>query len=80
MLLWTIVRSLTRNVPHGKTILVTHIELQKMSRRKVERRWCSSGLTVHREIYDFTKKAVTTIAHNAKCAYYSAKIAESSKT
>ena len=51
-----------------------------MSRRKAERRWRSSGLTVDKEIYDYTKKAVTTIVHNAKCAYYSAKIAESSNT
>ena len=62
-----------------------------MSRRKAEgrwrssgltvgRRWCSSGLTVDKEIHDSTKKAVTTIVHNAKCAYYSAKIAESPNT
>ena len=51
-----------------------------MSRRKAERRWRSSGLTVDKEIYDSTKKAVTTIVHNAKCAYYSAKIAERSNT
>ena len=37
----------------------------KMSRRKAERRWRSSGLTVDKEIYDSTKKAVTTIVHNA---------------
>ena len=51
-----------------------------MSRRKAERRWRSSGLTVDKEIYDFTKKAITTIVHNTKCAYHSAKIAESSNT
>ena len=48
----------------------------KMSRRKAERRWYSSTLTIDKEIYDSTKKAVTTIVHNAKCA----KIAESSNT
>ena len=52
----------------------------KMSLRTAERLWRSSGLTVDIEIYDFTKKAVTTIVHNAKCAYYSAKIAETSNT
>ena len=52
----------------------------KMSHRKAERRWCSSDLTVDKEIYDYTKKAVTTIVHNVKCAYYSAKIAESPNT
>ena len=52
----------------------------KMSRCKVERRWRSSGLTVDKEIYDSTKNTVTTIVHNAKYAYHSAKIAESSNT
>ena len=52
----------------------------KMSRRKAERRWRSSGLTVDKEMYDYTKQAVKTIVHNAKCAYYSAKIEESSNT
>ena len=52
----------------------------KMSRRKAERRWRSSGLTVDKDIYDSSKKAVTTIIHNAKCAYYGVKIAESSNT
>ena len=51
-----------------------------MSRRKAERRWRSSGLTVDKEIYDSAKKAITTIVHNAKCAYYSVKLAESSNT
>ena len=37
----------------------------KMSHRKAERCWRSSGLTVGKEIYDSTKKAVTTIVHNA---------------
>ena len=46
----------------------------KMSRRKVERCWRSSDLTVDKEIYDSTTKAVTTVVHNAKCAYYSAKL------
>ena len=52
----------------------------KISRRKAERHWRSNGLTVDKEIYDSNKKAVTPIVHNAKCAYYSAKIAESSNT
>ena len=56
------------------------LQAAKMSCPKVERCWRSSGLTVEKEIYDSTKKAVTTFVHNAKCAYYSAKIAESSNT
>ena len=38
----------------------------KMSRRKAERRWRSSGLTVDKEMYDSTKKAVTTIVQNVR--------------
>ena len=56
------------------------LQAAKMSCRKAERRWRSSGLTVDREINDSTKNALTKIVHNAKCAYYSAKIAESSNT
>ena len=41
----------------------------KNSRRKAERRWRSSGLSVDKEIYASTKKALTTFVHNAKCAY-----------
>ena len=52
----------------------------KISHCKAEIHWRSSGLTVDKEIYDSTKKAVTTIVHKTKCVYYSAKIAESSNT
>ena len=65
--------------PWYNNISVT-LRAAKMSRCKAERRLCSSGLTVDKEIYDSTKKAVTKIVHNAKCTYYSAKIAESSNT
>ena len=41
----------------------------KSSRRKAERRWRSSSLTVDKEMHDSTKQAVTTIVHNAKCAF-----------
>ena len=34
------------------------LRVTKISRRKAERRWRSSGLTVDKEIYDSTKKAV----------------------
>ena len=52
----------------------------KISHHKADRRWRSSGLTVDKEIYDSTKKAVTKIVNSAKCSYYSDKIAESSNT
>ena len=52
---------------------ISDTKAAKMSRCKAERCWCSSGLTVDKEMYDSTKKAVTTIVHNAKWAYYIAK-------
>ena len=32
------------------------VRVEKISRRKAERRWRSSGLSVYKEIYDSTKK------------------------
>ena len=54
------------------------LQAAKISHHKAERCLYSSDLTVDKEIYDSTKKAVTTIVHNAKCTYYCAKNAESS--
>ena len=49
----------------------------KRERRKAERQWLSSGLTVHWEIYQATKKKVTTLIHDAKSTYFSSKITAS---
>ena len=46
----------------------------KRERRKPERRWLKSKLTVHKQIYDSIKQKVTNIIDKAKQAYYSAKI------
>ena len=48
----------------------------KMKRRRAERHWLTSGLTVLKEIYVAIKKTVTKIVHDAKSAYFSSKIAE----
>ena len=48
----------------------------KMKRRKAERHWLTSGLTVHKEIYVASKNTVTKIIHDAKLAYFSSKIAD----
>ena len=49
----------------------------KKVRRKAERRWISSGLTVHKQMYNAAKKEVTALVHSAKTTYFSTKITES---
>ena len=51
----------------------------KMKRRKAERQWLTSGLTVHNEIYLASKKTVTKIVHDVKLTYFSSKIADFTK-
>ena len=51
----------------------------KRERRKAERRWLKSRLTVHQQIYDSIKQKVTDLVDKAKKTYFSAKI-ESSTT
>jgi hypothetical protein len=46
----------------------------KQERRKAERRWRTTGLTVHREIYQTARNHVTDIVHQAKTLFYSSKI------
>ena len=46
----------------------------KRERRKAEKRWRTSGLTVHRQIFQLTRNKVTDIVHRAKSAFFSSKI------
>ena len=46
----------------------------KQERRRAERRWRATGLTVHRQIFQKARDRVTEIVHNAKSVFYSAKI------
>ncbi|WP_419615719.1 reverse transcriptase family protein [Thiolapillus sp.] len=49
----------------------------KRERRKAERRWLKSKLTVHKQIYDSIKQKVTDLVDKAKRTYFSAKIQSS---
>ena len=49
----------------------------KRERRKAERRWLKSRLTVHKQIYDSIKQKVTDLVDKAKKTYFSAKIQSS---
>ena len=52
------------------------LKVAKIERRKAEKHWLTSGLTVHKEIYVVSKKKVSKIVHNAKLAYLNSKIAD----
>ena len=55
------------------------ILVAKRKRRKFERRWRSSRLTVHKEIYLSQKAVVKKAIDNAKKLYYKDKITECKK-
>ena len=46
----------------------------KQARRKAERRWRSTGLTVFKDLYKRAKNYVTFLVHKAKCSFFSNKI------
>ena len=46
----------------------------KRERRRAERQWIKSGLTVHKLIFQTANSAVSAIVHSAKTAYYNTKI------
>ena len=56
--------------------ICAELQTAKRIRRKAERRWLSSKLTVHKEMYIEAKMQVTKIVQNAKSEYYSLKIAK----
>ena len=46
----------------------------KRERRRAERRWHKSKLTIQKEIYEDAKRKVAELVDNAKTSFYSAKI------
>eukprot|EP00745_Piridium_sociabile_P003165 TRINITY_DN11904_c0_g1_i15.p2 TRINITY_DN11904_c0_g1~~TRINITY_DN11904_c0_g1_i15.p2 ORF type:complete len:107 (-),score=22.28 TRINITY_DN11904_c0_g1_i15:22-342(-) len=57
----------------SSSIALTHHEA-KQARRRAERQWLKTGLTVHKQIFQAANKAANNIIHFAKTAYYNAKI------
>ncbi|XP_070183583.1 uncharacterized protein [Littorina saxatilis] len=49
----------------------------KRERRRAERRWRSSPLTINMQMYDAVKQKVTDLVHNAKTSFYSAMVSSS---
>ena len=46
----------------------------KRERRRAERRWRSSRLTIHQQLYDAAKQKVIDLVHAAKTSFYSAMV------
>ena len=45
-------------------------------RRKAERKWCETGLTIHRDILNTERLRVYTLVQSQKREYYALKIQE----
>ena len=71
-----VARRLVSDRPHSPWYNSVGPELlkAKRERRKAEKRWRTSGLTVHRQIFQLTRNKVTDIVHHAKSAFFSSKI------
>ena len=52
------------------------IRAEKIKRRKAEKKWRNSGLTIHKEIFHFHRNKVTKLIKEAKIGYYQNKISE----
>ncbi|KAK7459425.1 hypothetical protein BaRGS_00019004, partial [Batillaria attramentaria] len=50
--------------------------LAKRERRRAEKQWRLSGLTVHEQIYQRAKNFVTVLVHRAKTTFYNTSISE----
>ena len=71
-----------RRVPAGRSSpwyagVSQELRSAKRQRRRAERRWLKTGLTVDKQIYGAAKRAVTNIVHKAKSDYFSSQIAQS---
>ena len=71
-----------RRVPAGRSSpwyagVSQELRSAKRQRRRAERRWLKTGLTVDKQIYGDAKRAVTNIVHKAKSDYFSSQIAQS---
>ena len=71
-----VARRLVSDRPHSPWYNSVGPELlkAKRERRKAEKRWRISGLTVHRQFFQLTRNKVTDIVHRAKSAFFSSKI------
>ena len=71
-----------RKVRNGKptpwySAVADQLREVKRDRRRAERRWRSSRLTVHKQIYDAAKQKVTELVDAAKTSFYSSLVSSS---
>ena len=53
------------------------VRAAKQQRRRAERQWLKTGLTIHKQIYIRAKKCVTRLVHAAKTSYFCSMIRDS---
>ena len=70
----------TRKIPirHSFPWYSIDIKLAKQERRKAERRWNHTGLTIHRDIFKYHRRKVKELIAKAKAKYYQDAIIECS--
>lgn len=49
----------------------------KKQRRRAEKQWLDTGLTVHKQIFNAAKRLVIKIVHKAKCTFFCSKVSNS---
>ena len=58
--------------------IASELRSMKQERRCAERRWLSTGLTIHKEIMNSVKHKISHLVSNAKFTFYSVKVSTSS--
>ena len=58
--------------------IVLELRSMKQERRRAERSWLSTGLTIHKEIMNSIKPKISHLVSNAKSTFYSIKVSTSS--
>ena len=58
--------------------IASELRSMKQERRRAERRWLSTGLTIHKEIMNSVKHKISHLVSNAKSTFYSIKVSTSS--
>ena len=70
-------KMLTSRSPPWFADVCEELRAAKRQRRRAERRWLKSGLTIDKQIYIAPQRAVSKIVYEAKSKYLSSKITES---
>ena len=65
-----------RSAPWFKTVS-EKVRAAKQQRRRAERQWLKTGLTIHKQIYNRAKKCVTRLVYAAKTSYFCSMIRDS---